>query len=95
MNDYDHYNREGIVTRDTGDLAHVPEHVRITRHPERDRKKKQAEPAPSIRAELSKEQVEAVKRDIKAGRTRRWLSRKYSVSEHTIQALIWEVERNG
>lgn len=95
MSDYNHYNKTGVVTRDTGDLSHVPEHVRITRHPERTRKQKQADPVPSVRAELTEEQVDEIKAALLAGRTRRWLARKYSVSEHTVQAIQWEVERNG
>lgn len=35
MDDYDRYNRTGVVTRDTSDWTNMPYQLRITNHPQR------------------------------------------------------------
>jgi hypothetical protein len=87
VTDYDHYNTTGRVTRDTSDWSHIPEHIRITQHPEKIRNP--GKPTlPRGYTELSEKDIAGIIALHKAGKAWSTIRRRYHLSEQRVKRII-------
>lgn len=88
MDHYEQYNRNGRVTRDTGDWTHVPIHVRITNHPERKRLAVLKEANKSGPTKITPEDVEEIRRMAAEGYSLATIRTRFELSDSRTQRIV-------